>query len=353
VHESLKHVFRDIGFPKALRPDDAASLTGGEFRRIANKGQVPIHSIEPYHPNQNLAEDTIREGTRMYHRFLSARGIPQAVWDRVFMYCLELRSHMALGHPFQGADCGATIVKGTTADISHLVDFGIYDWCWALSPTNVKQDSKQLARWLGPSFDVGASLCFAVLTARGKIIHRSSVIPLSTEERHSEDLKELRREFTTELTHRLGKKAGNVPDADHDEPINVDQRFIRPMDAPENHTPEFERHEPDGIDESWEEPSSEETQQLQFEKCVGARLRKNDNGIDCFGIVKHRKRGPDGNLIGIYHENPRLDGAVYHIEWEDGNVDAYFANQIVESIMMNIDADGNTILHLKELSNQL
>jgi len=47
VHESLKHVFRDVGFPKALRPDDAQSLTNGEFRRVANKGQVPIHFIEP------------------------------------------------------------------------------------------------------------------------------------------------------------------------------------------------------------------------------------------------------------------------------------------------------------------
>jgi len=94
----------------------------------------------------------------MYHRFMSARGIPKAVWDRVFMYCLELRSHMALGHPFQGADCGATIIKESTADISHLVDFGIYDWCWALSPTSSSQDGKQLARWLGPSFNVGADI---------------------------------------------------------------------------------------------------------------------------------------------------------------------------------------------------
>ena len=78
--------------------------------------------------NQNLAGDTIREGTRLYQRFMTARNIPKALWDRIFVYCIELRSHMALNHPNQEGECGATIMKGSTADISYLVDFSIYDF---------------------------------------------------------------------------------------------------------------------------------------------------------------------------------------------------------------------------------
>ena len=59
VHTSLLKLFRQFGFPKALIPDHAKSLTRGDFRKTANKAQVPIFPLEPYQPNQNLAEDTI------------------------------------------------------------------------------------------------------------------------------------------------------------------------------------------------------------------------------------------------------------------------------------------------------
>jgi len=68
---------------------------------------------------------------------------------------------MVLGLPIQNGECGKTILQGHTADISHIADFSMYDWCWTLSPRNSNQDRKQLARWLGPSFDVGGELCLA------------------------------------------------------------------------------------------------------------------------------------------------------------------------------------------------
>jgi len=73
---------------------------------------------------------------------------------------------MALGLPIQNGECGKTILQGHTADISHIADFSMYDWCWTLSPRNSNQDRKQLTRWLGPSFDIGGELCYALLTAK-------------------------------------------------------------------------------------------------------------------------------------------------------------------------------------------
>ena len=77
VHHSLTNLFRDVGFPTAIIPDNAASLTKGEFKRIASRAQVPIYPLEPYSPNQSTAEDTIREATRLYQRFMTARNIPK------------------------------------------------------------------------------------------------------------------------------------------------------------------------------------------------------------------------------------------------------------------------------------
>ena len=127
AHHSLSHLFRDFGLPEVLISDSALSLTHGEYKKTASRAQVPITGIEPFHPNQNLVEDTIREGCRLYNRFMTARNIPTALWDRVFTYCLEIRSHMALGHASQKGECGTTIIKESTADISHLCDFIIYD----------------------------------------------------------------------------------------------------------------------------------------------------------------------------------------------------------------------------------
>ena len=62
VHHSLSHLFRNIGFPNALIPDSATSLTRGVFKKVASKAQVPIYPLEPFNPNQSTAEDMIREG---------------------------------------------------------------------------------------------------------------------------------------------------------------------------------------------------------------------------------------------------------------------------------------------------
>ena len=113
---------------------------------------------------------------------------------------------MALGHPNQEGECGATIIKGSTADISHLVDFAIYDWCWSLSPSESNQEKKLLTRWMGPSFDVGARLCYAVLTAKAQILLRSSVVPLTKKERFAQDILQMKREYTEEISKRLGNR---------------------------------------------------------------------------------------------------------------------------------------------------
>src|SRR5210317_481488 len=349
VHESLKRLSRDVGFPRVLRPDHAQSLTQGEFRRIANKAQVPILPHEPYNPNQNLAEDTIREAVRMYHRFMSARDIPKAFWDRVFIYILELRSHIALGHPLQEGENGATIIKGETSDISHLVDFSIYDWCWALSPTHAKQENKQLCRWLGPSFDVGGSMCFVCVSSRGTYLHRTSVIPLSTADRNSDDIKGMKRRFTEDLTGRLKEKAEGIKRSEDEvtDPIQY-AAFIRPLHDGDGDTPRFDRYEDDDM-ETFEEPPSEEDDPAEFNKFVGARIRENEDGIENFGVVKGRKRDAHNNFIGKYHANQYLDTSIYEVEFEDKRVEYYRANEIVEALLMNIDDEGNTLLHVREI----
>ena len=355
VHTSLTQLFRQFGFPQCLIPDDAKSLTQGKFREVANKGQVPIHPIEPHHPNQALTEDTIREGSRLYRRFMHSRNIPIAFWDRVFMYAFEIRSHMALGLAVQEGECGATIVSGNTKDISHLVDFAIWDWCWCLSPNRASKDGKQLCRWLGPSFTIGAALCFAVAIANGQVLQRSSVIPLSLEERNSEPMEEKKKEFMEDLKKNLKKKADGVSLSEdeldrirlkYNMPISAIEDGGYPHYAPyENHTQEDPRHK---IEDDFEEPPDQEADPVEFDKYVSAKVSFNADGVETFGVVKGRKRDSSGSLIGHYHQNPHLDTSIYQVEFEDGKVESFYANQIIEGIMMNVDDEGNTMYRIRE-----
>jgi hypothetical protein len=66
VETSLQRVFREFCFPEAIIPDDAPSLTQGDFFRTAQQAQVPIHAVESYMYNQRLAEDAIREVSHLY-----------------------------------------------------------------------------------------------------------------------------------------------------------------------------------------------------------------------------------------------------------------------------------------------
>ena len=67
AHLTQDKLFRLIGFPLALIPDNAKELTQGRFLRNAQKAQVAVLPLEPYMHNLNFAEDFIRESVHLLH----------------------------------------------------------------------------------------------------------------------------------------------------------------------------------------------------------------------------------------------------------------------------------------------
>ena len=342
AHLTQDKLFRTVGIPTAIIPDYALELTQGQFLRNAQRAQVQILPVEPYMHNMNFAETCIREVSRLYHRFMTLRNIPKVLWDRCFSYCCEIRSHMALGHYDQEGECGATIIFGETADISHLAEFSFYDWVWFISPKEAKFDRMTLGRWLGPSFDVGEALTYAILTPSAEVIHRSSVIPLSTEEKNSEEIKMLKFKFMESLEKKLGEKAkGIVPEDD-------DSKFEKKLE--DEKIPFFEAYDDDEDDGQTGEPTlSEEDDPVAFDRYISAKVQFQRADTMQRGVVKGRKRDSDGNVIGFAHENPILDTALYEVEFEDGHVEAYHANQIVEAIYATVDDEGYVCTEVKEI----
>jgi len=159
----------------------------------------------------------------------------------------------------------------------------------------------------------------------------------------------MKRRFTEELTGRLKEKAEGIKRSEDEvtDPIQ-DAAFIRPLHDGDGDTPRFDRYEDDDM-ETFEEPPSEEDDPAEFDKFVGAKIRENEDGIENFGVVKGRKRDAQNNFIGRYHANQYLDTSIYEVEFEDKRVEYYRANEIVEALLMNIDDEGNTLLHVREI----
>ena len=135
-----------------------------------------------------------------------ATNSPECLWDLCLQYVAAIRSHTALSIRELEGEVPATRLTGDTADISHLAEFGWYDWVWYLSPEDIKMERRSLGRYVGPSSDVGDALCARIITAKGKFVNRTSVFPLTNEDVRSEAVKKRQEEFELSLKDALGDR---------------------------------------------------------------------------------------------------------------------------------------------------
>ena len=127
-----------------------------------------------------------------------------------------------------------------------------------------------LGRWLGPSFDVGEALTYAVLTPSAEVVHRSSVIPLSTEERNSEEIKALKVKYTEGIERKLGDRANGIAT------LPSDEAFQRNLN--DERTPFFEPYDDDekGDLPEWQE-IMEEDDPVAYDKYISAKVQIQHN----------------------------------------------------------------------------
>ena len=84
-------------------------------------------------------------------------------------------------------------MSGETGDISEFALFNWYEWLtYRDERVAYPNNNFVLARYLGPSFDIGPAMTAKILTKNGTYIHRSTIraltydeksCPLETEER--------------------------------------------------------------------------------------------------------------------------------------------------------------------------
>ena len=132
AHLTLDELFQKVGIPNTIIPDNAKELTEGEFRKKCNKAQCRLRSIEAYTPNANIAEGVTRELKRTYRHTMTAKNVPEILWDRCIEWCAKVRSLTALNLRILDGQVPETMMTGDTADLSHMAEFGFFDYVLSL-----------------------------------------------------------------------------------------------------------------------------------------------------------------------------------------------------------------------------
>ena len=355
---TLDDFFRQVGIPQVLVPDNAKELTLGEFRKRSRRAQCPIHPIEAYTPNKNLAEAVIRELKRHYRRVMIETGAPEVLWDYCLEWCALVRSHTALNIHALDGKTPATKMTGDTSDISFLAEFGWYDWVWYMTPQGSPGQeateeptlgTKQLGRYLGPAINVGDAMCGTVLTERGQRLDRTSIIPLSDEDKNSEGVKMRKQIFEKVLATKLKDIIKAMRDGE--DPAKLDDMEEKAWRLEHEATP---IHQPYGQwdpaelgfdiqDDDGKEPLPElaDADDFDLNRYLSAKVKlPRDGHTFATGRVIRRARDSEGQLIGKESHNPLLDSSLYEVEFEDGSIERYHANIIAEHIYSQIDEDG-------------
>jgi len=96
-------------------------------------------------------------------------------------------------------------MTGGTADISHIGEYGWFDWVMFRDNLPTFPDDKMiLGRYLGPATDVGTAMTAKILKSNGQFVCRSTLRQLTQEELDSPVHQEARRKFNESIDASLG-----------------------------------------------------------------------------------------------------------------------------------------------------
>ena len=110
--------------------DGSKEQSMGEFRHKTRQAGCHVKQTEPYSPWQNATEGAIRELKKGTARKMLRTGSAKVLWDD----CMELESEIrssTVNDVFElDGEVPKTKLRGETANITHICEFGWYDWVY-------------------------------------------------------------------------------------------------------------------------------------------------------------------------------------------------------------------------------
>ena len=93
---------------------------------------------------------------------------------------------------------------------------------------------KRLGRHLGPSHNVGGAMCGVVLTEKGQQLHRTSIFPLSVEDKNSQVVDKTKDGCTNILEAKLRHRKKAISGAKTRAQIKLLEEHWRQEEIPEH-----------------------------------------------------------------------------------------------------------------------
>jgi hypothetical protein len=147
-----------------------------------------------------------------------------------------------------------------------------------------------------------------------------------------------------ELDASIREKIGDSVSDEEVDPALADLLPLAPDDLFLEEDVEYEPFEGDAA-----MPEADDYTPEAYDKYLTAEVQLANMGTLQTGTVMRRKRDSDGNPVGRSHTNPLLDTREYEVELQDGATDTYMANNIAESMYLQVDEDGNSYSLLSEI----
>lgn len=345
IGDTLPALGTDFGLPEHITMDGFSSQVGQNTKMMQyiRRSEISYHISHPRRPNENPAEGGIRELKRSFYRLQQKYSVPLRLWDYLLSYTAEILSITVNSSRYSAGRTPLERITGITPDITEYLDFHFYEWCWYR--TNAGLGPRLLGRWLGVSHRRGPAMTYWILPETGIPISCDSVQRVTHAELLTDDMKTKCVAYTERITPLMDAAAG----------------IIRPPDAPEYATFDFNNEEADFLTEfnriiddqellHEDDKLNEILEQDDYIGMIVGRRRDVEEPPEQ-ARVKRRAVDHEGRPVGQSHptNNPLLDSRAYEIEYEDGFTETVAANILAENILAQVDEDGFRRLMIDEI----
>ena len=333
---SLKSFAKEVGAPRTLVCDAHPTQTKREVRDFLAQIGTTLRVLEANTQWANRAELYVGLLKEAIRKDMRETNSPLVLWD----YCLERRVlifQVTAKKLFQlNGTNPHTATFGTEADISHLCQFGWYEWVYYRDQSASFPYPKEcLGRCLGPAKNEGNAMAQWILNENGRVVVRRSIRRLTPHELSPSNEPEVakREAFTISIRAILGDSMSAPVNPLSDDPCD-DWDLDLYEDDVDGGAPSIP--EADFVDAA----GKPVLQQSFADTLINAEVLLPHEESTTLATVLRRTVDENGRMIGTYNDNPLLNTMVYDCVFPDGTTKEYAANIIAENIYNNVDFDG-------------
>jgi hypothetical protein len=330
----------EAGIPQKLVSDGSKEQMESDFAETSRVHHIKREITVPHSPWQNLAEASIRQLKQGTRAAMRRTRTPKRLWCYCIQWIAAIRRLTSMDKLDDRTLMEATF--GSTPDISQFAQFDWYEPVTYLERnSSFPKPRIKYGRWLGVYEDATSLMSFLVLTDTGIVIVRKDVWAISRENMGTDQTKLGLADLDAKILEKIGDHL-----KDSEVTFTVDGEPMTTMDT-------IFDDEDDALDEA-EEPEAqqlhaEDVSESDFDQYINAEFVLTNNGEATKAVVVARRRDKDFVPVGKRNSNPLLDTREYEVQLSDGTRQCVTANLIAESILSQVDDEGNSFAIIKDI----